>query len=117
MYALTGQLYAAEVNVPATPEMKIRLPRRLREAEVKQIRSYPVLRVLHLDGIKYCLENDNWVLLRFSGTESLLRIFCEADTPEKAKELVDWGRVDGFRRVRDEHHVQVPQFGGATLDG
>jgi phosphomannomutase len=92
VYDLTGRLYAAEVNVPATPEMKIVLPRQLREAEVKQIRSYPVLRVSHVDGIKYNLKNDNWVLLRFSGTESLLRIFCEADTPEKAQELVDWGR-------------------------
>ena len=44
-----------------------------------------------MDGFKYCLPNDNWVLLRFSGTEALLRIFSEADTPDKAQRLVDWG--------------------------
>ena len=31
-------------------------------------------------------------MLRFSGTEALLRIFSEADTQEKAQALVEWGR-------------------------
>jgi alpha-D-glucose phosphate-specific phosphoglucomutase len=92
IYGLTGRLCTAEVNVPATPEMKVILPRQLQETKVHHIREYPVQRVSHMDGIKYYLENDNWVLLRFSGTESLLRIFCEADTPQKVQELIDWGR-------------------------
>jgi phosphomannomutase len=92
IYDLTGRLYTAEENVPATPEMKIIIPRQLHESQVVQINEYPVLRVSHEDGTKFYLDNDNWVLLRFSGTESLLRIFCEADTPEKAQELIDWGK-------------------------
>ena len=51
---------------------------------------YPIVKVTDYDGIKVYFERDNWVLLRFSGTESLLRIFAEADTPEKARELVEW---------------------------
>jgi phosphomannomutase len=92
VYALTGRLYTLEVNVPATPEMKIVVPRQLRETEVSQILSYPVQRVSHADGTKFYLDNDNWLLLRFSGTEALLRIFCEADTVQKAHELVQWGK-------------------------
>jgi phosphomannomutase len=72
--------------------MKIVLPRQLAEAEVEQIGAYPVPRTSHLDGSKFYLENDNWLLLRFSGTESLLRIFAEADTQKKAWELVEWGK-------------------------
>ena len=100
VYDLTGRLYALEVNVPATPEMKIVLPRQLRELTVEQVNEYPVIRTSHMDGTKFYLENDNWVLLRFSGTESLLRISCEADTPRKAEELVQWSkeliRLDAF---------------------
>ena len=91
VYTLTGRLHTLEVNVPATPEMKIVLPRQLREVKVEQIRGCPVTRISQMDGTKFYLENDNWVLLRFSGTESLLRIFCEADTVQQAQELVDWG--------------------------
>jgi phosphomannomutase len=92
IYTITGRLYTVEENLPATSEMKIIIPQRLRETPVKKIGSYPVLNVSHLDGTKFLLENDNWLLLRFSGTEPLLRIFAEADTLEKADELVDWGR-------------------------
>ena len=92
VYAITGRLYTAELNVAATSEMKVIIPKRLAEKPVKAIGPYPVCSVSHLDGTKFLLENDNWLLLRFSGTEPVLRIFAEADTPEKARELVDWGR-------------------------
>ncbi len=45
-----------------------------------------------MDGTKLYLENDNWALLRFSGTEPVLRVTAEADTPEKAAGLVQWLR-------------------------
>ena len=41
-----------------------------------------------MDGTKLYLENDNWALLRFSGTEPVLRLAVEADSPEKAQELM-----------------------------
>jgi phosphomannomutase len=91
VYAITGQLYSIEHNTPATSEMKILIPKRLRESKIEQIGPYPVLSTSHLDGTKFLLENDNWLLLRFSGTEPLLRIFAEADTPEKAQQFVEWG--------------------------
>jgi phosphomannomutase len=91
IYALTGRLYAVEKNVPATPEMRIIVPDHLREERVTEILGEPVQQFSQLDGFKYYLSNDNWVLLRFSGTEALLRIFSEADTPQKAQALVDWG--------------------------
>jgi len=88
MYALVGRLYTVEENVPATSEMKIVIPQRLREAAIEKLGPYTVRRVSHLDGIKLLLENDYWVLLRFSGTEPLLRLFAEAGSPEQARELV-----------------------------
>ena len=92
IHGLIGRLYTLEVNVEITSEMKLLLPRRLIEAEVTAIGPYPVRSVSHLDGTKFLLDNDNWLLLRFSGTEPLLRIFAEADTLERAQELVDWAK-------------------------
>jgi phosphomannomutase len=90
VYGLTDRLYGVEDNVPATPEMRVVIPRRLAETDITEIGPYPVLRVSHLDGTKFILENDNWLLLRFSGTEPVLRIFSEADTQAKARELIQW---------------------------
>jgi phosphomannomutase len=91
VYALTGRLYVVEKNVPATPEMRIIVPDRLRRVEIDRICGDPVERISHEDGFKFYLPNDNWVMLRFSGTEALLRIFAEADTPDKGEALVQWG--------------------------
>ncbi|MFH1085894.1 MAG: NTP transferase domain-containing protein [Chloroflexota bacterium] len=88
LFRLIGRLYASEVNLPATPEMKALFPRILKQADVRAIAGYPVRQVLTLDGHKFVLDDDQWVLLRFSGTEPLLRIFAEGDSPAKAQALV-----------------------------
>jgi phosphomannomutase/CTP:molybdopterin cytidylyltransferase MocA len=92
VYQLTGRLYQAEESIPATPEMRVAIPRRLREAPSDRIAGYAVLKISQTDGTKLYLENDNWAQLRFSGTEPVLRLAVEADTPEKAAELLDWLR-------------------------
>ncbi|QIK83747.1 NTP transferase domain-containing protein [Sanguibacter sp. HDW7] len=94
IYEITGRLYTAEAGVPATPDMRIAVPRRLAATPLTHVGPYPVVGVDHTDGTKILLENDNWALLRFSGTEPVLRMFVEADTPEKATELMDW--LKGF---------------------
>ena len=44
------------------------------------------------DGTKYMLEDDSWVLMRASGTEPVVRVYVEAGSEEKIKELIDAGR-------------------------
>ncbi|HZD33321.1 MAG TPA: sugar phosphate nucleotidyltransferase [Candidatus Angelobacter sp.] len=92
VYGLTGRLYYMEESLPATPEMRIAVPKRMQEAPSSHIGPYQVVSISHMDGTKLLLENDNWALLRFSGTEPVLRLTVEADTPEKAKELLQWLR-------------------------
>lgn len=87
---LTGKLSALEESLPATPEMRVAIPRLLAESPITSLGSYPVIRSAQADGTKLFLENDNWALLRFSGTEPVLRLMVEADTPEKARQLIDW---------------------------
>lgn len=92
VYGITGRLTALEEVAPATPEMRVAVTRRLHEAAVSRIGAAPVVRVSQMDGIKFYLPNDNWALLRFSGTEPVLRLFVEADTAEQAAELMGWLR-------------------------
>ena len=94
IYAITGRLHMLETGVPATPEMRVEVPRRLAADPITAVGPYPVIGIDHTDGTKILLENDNWALLRFSGTEPLLRMSVEADSPQKATELLDW--LKGF---------------------
>jgi alpha-D-glucose phosphate-specific phosphoglucomutase len=44
------------------------------------------------DGTKYMLEDDSWVLMRASGTEPVVRVYVEAGSEEKIKELTEAGK-------------------------
>ncbi|RPJ44208.1 MAG: glucosamine-1-phosphate N-acetyltransferase, partial [Chloroflexi bacterium] len=90
VWKITGRLYALEEGIPATPEMRVAIPKRLAETPIEKVGDYPVLKISHYDGTKVLMANDNWALLRFSGTEPVLRLMVEADSPEKAQELIDW---------------------------
>ena len=92
---ITGRLYSVEANVVATSEMRVVIPQRLRESSAASDDNLPLIGsqkvkwVSEMDGMKFYLENDNWVLVRFSGTEPVLRIFAEADSSENAVALID----------------------------
>lgn len=90
VYAITGRLYQVEHGVPATPDMRVELPRRMASAAPSEVAGYPVCGIDTYDGIKIHLEGGAWALLRFSGTEPVLRMFVEAETPEKADQLIAW---------------------------
>lgn len=113
IYELTGALYFVEESLPATPEMRIAVPRRIKEAPSSHIGPYRVVNISQVDGTKLFLENDNWALLRFSGTEPVLRLTVEADNPEKARELLQWLRQfvtaeSGKRRINQPNSATVP---------
>jgi len=46
-----------------------------------------VEKVSYLDGCKVYFKNGGWIICRFSGTEPLIRVFCEMDTLERAKDV------------------------------
>lgn len=56
---------------------------RMDAAEPEAIAGEPVVRIDHQDGYKFWFADDGWVLVRFSGTEPLIRVYTE--TPQQDK--------------------------------
>jgi len=72
----------------AKPEMVNRL-----QAEAPgSIGGKKVESISALDGVKYILEDDSWLLIRPSGTEPVLRAYAEARQPEMVDALLSFGR-------------------------
>jgi phosphomannomutase len=63
----------------------------LRDNPPEQFAGFPVMRVDTLDGSKLVFQDESWILFRQSGTEPLLRLYSEAATHEKVKQLMDEG--------------------------
>ena len=50
-----------------------------------------VKEVAALDGVKYIMSDDSWLLIRPSGTEPVLRVYAEGRTQEMVRALLDFG--------------------------
>ena len=44
------------------------------------------------DGFRFLMADHSWLLIHFSGTEPLLRIYAESDSPQRVKRLLAEGR-------------------------
>ncbi len=51
--------------------------------------SLKIDRTEKLDGFKYYLNNNTWIMIRPSGTEPVLRVYCEAADRETARATLD----------------------------
>jgi alpha-D-glucose phosphate-specific phosphoglucomutase len=76
-----------------------------RQAIVHQLSSSPpatvagsrVTKIDTTDGFRFFLGDESWLLIRFSGTEPLVRIYAEAESLERASQLLDEGKeLTGF---------------------
>jgi phosphomannomutase len=89
-----GEHHYARTDLHLTEEVKNDAMRRA-QAKPDNIGSFRVLDVGTLDGVKFFLDAPTngsgakaWVLVRASGTEPLLRIYCEASTPELVAQIL-----------------------------
>jgi phosphomannomutase len=51
-----------------------------------------------VDGFQFKLEDGGWMLIRFSGTEPILRVYCETRHKDKVKAILEDGlKVAGIK--------------------
>jgi len=82
-----GERIGLEKDIPANPE-RTRNLRRLLKLPPNRLAGRPVEAVERIEGIKFDFAGDDWVLLRPSGTEPLIRCYAEAGTKKDLRALV-----------------------------
>lgn len=72
---------------------------KLRKKLPKKINNRKVAQLLTFDGLKIILDNDDWVLVRPSGTEPVLRVYAETASKKETLALLDFGEklAAGFK--------------------
>ena len=69
-------------------EIRERTYRRFEEEPPTEFGGRAVVKVRSDDGFKFYFEDASWVLVRFSGTEPVLRIYAEAPSQDVVNELI-----------------------------
>jgi len=69
-----------------------RLEQFLAATPPSEVAGVAVQEVITTDGVKLRLGPSHWLMLRFSGTEPLLRLYCEAPSDARVAEVLAWAR-------------------------
>lgn len=64
---------------------------RILAAKPETIGGIKVLGLDTTDGFKFCLEDGGWLLIRFSGTEPILRVYCETTHQDRVQDILQDG--------------------------
>ena len=78
-------------EIPKRYMDKTKVTCRDRDATMQQIRSSVEGNIDTTDGVKIWYD-DGWLLIRPSGTEPIIRIFVEAETKRRARDLLEAGK-------------------------
>ncbi len=93
-----GPHYYGRRDLHIAEDIKQNAIQRAKSEQTKRLGNYAVLKKADLDGIKFFLDAptnghgaEAWILFRASGTEPLLRVYCEAASPELVEEILASG--------------------------
>ncbi len=81
------------IDLPlANMEARNQLITALDKEPLREIAGKQVTDCNTMDGYKFRLEDGSWLLIRFSGTEPVLRLYCESSTLDRVEEILAWAK-------------------------
>ena len=92
LYSKVGPHYYDRRDFHISAAKRQTILHRLSSSSPDTIAGLKVTKVDTTGGFRFFLGDESWLLIRFSGTEPLVRIYAEAESLERAGELLDEGK-------------------------
>ena len=83
-----GSAYMVRLNLELNPDVEKRLKEKLKR-DWERFDGKKVAKLDRTDGLKMLREDGAWVLMRPSGTEPVVRVYCEAATEAELQHLIE----------------------------
>jgi alpha-D-glucose phosphate-specific phosphoglucomutase len=92
LYSKVGAHYYRRADVKFPEGERQVITSRLKHNPPKSIDGVKVVTFNTTDGFRFILADTTWLLIRFSGTEPLLRIYTESNSLERVERLLKLGK-------------------------
>ena len=76
----------------ASMDVRAKLLEQLQRTPPQKVAGKAITDSLAIDGYKFTLEDGSWLLVRFSGTEPVLRLYSEGDSSEEVHKHLLWAK-------------------------
>jgi len=91
LFDVVGEHYYERIDHRLAPEARLEGEARVRRQHPERIGGLRVTGINTFDGFKFGLEDGGWLLIRFSGTEPLVRVYCETTDPTRVQPILQDG--------------------------
>jgi phosphomannomutase len=92
-----GEYFYDRVDSPFSGDRATR-EKTILDAKPKTLGGLKVTDLVTVDGFQFKLEDGGWMLIRFSGTEPILRVYCETRHGDKVQAILQDGlKVAGIK--------------------
>jgi alpha-D-glucose phosphate-specific phosphoglucomutase len=92
LYSKVGPHYYDRRDFHISAAKRQTILQKLNSSSPDAIADTRVTRADTTDGFRFFLSDDSWLLIRFSGTEPLVRVYSEAGSLERVEALLDEGK-------------------------
>lgn len=90
LFAKYGRLESKRTDFHMSDDEKQRVISYLDNFSPNEIDGNKVVNINKIDGYKFYLENDSWVMARASGTEPVIRVYAEAPDMSRTDKLISY---------------------------
>lgn len=88
VYEIVGEFKYDRNDLHITEDLKQRVLVNCKNG-IEEFGNYKVTKTETIDGFKYHFENEQWLLIRASGTEPVLRVYAESNNDANVAKLLD----------------------------
>ncbi|MDD4873416.1 MAG: phosphoglucomutase/phosphomannomutase family protein [Dehalococcoidales bacterium] len=92
LYNKVGKHYYDRLDIEFPVLQREIITNRVKESFPETLDNVKVIKKDSLDGFRFTLADGTWLLIRFSGTEPLLRIYTESNNLERVKRMLELGK-------------------------
>lgn len=97
LFDKVGAHYYDRVDTPFSGDRQTR-EKMILDAKPETLGGLKVTELVTVDGFQFKLEDGGWLLIRFSGTEPIMRVYCETTHEDKVRAILDDGlKVAGIK--------------------
>jgi phosphomannomutase len=88
VYSITGPFACEKADLEINRILRIKIIENCKNEVYKNFGSFKVNKSVVFDGYKYYFSDNQWLLIRPSGTEPVIRIYAEAESAEVAQAII-----------------------------